>query len=378
MDRLDIDKTRAIELGARYVDSQWKSVNENEVELSVMSGGFSSRLYVLEDISSSTSNQTKKFLIRLYGGKLVNEDDPFKQDRCEVNETLVFYAISLAGLGPRLYGSFDGGRVEEFVPSHVLREKDYEQRPETVLELARKLARFHALNLPISKERNPILEACEHHLQNRDLEKFRKVAEHVGMTNISDFENFDVKSEINWLKKLESSVGGRIVTTIGDINKNNILILDKSDKLGERVMIIDYEGVSMDFRGRDIGQIFLMKIVENNDGKLCRSCDYPDEAWRRKFITEYLKETKSLNNFMWNENLDTLEHLVMETEFFMFHSIHVILGFLLNQGDDSFFYKMETDKAMSFLTMGLFFIEVYRQRKTIFVQTYAKQLNLSE
>ncbi|XP_037027687.1 choline/ethanolamine kinase-like [Bradysia coprophila] len=343
-----------------------------------MSGGFSSRLYVLEDISSSTSNETKTFLIRLYGGKLVNEDDPFKTDSCEVNETLVFYAISLAGLGPRLYGSFDGGRVEEFVPSHVLREKDYEQRPETVLELARKLARFHALNLPISKERNRILEACEHQLQNRDLEKFRKVADHVGMTDISAYEHFDVQSEISWLKKLESSVGGRIVTTLGDINKNNILVLDKPDKFGERVMIIDYEGFSMDFRGRDIGQIFLMKIVENNDGYLCRSCDYPDEAWRRKFIAEYLKETESMNNFLWNENLDNVEHLVMETEFFVFHSIHVIIGFLLNQGDDSFFYKMETDQAMSFLTMGLYFIEVYQQRKTIFVQTYGKQLNLSE
>lgn len=36
MDRLDIDKKRAIELGIQYVDKNWKSVIEDEVELSVL------------------------------------------------------------------------------------------------------------------------------------------------------------------------------------------------------------------------------------------------------------------------------------------------------------------------------------------------------
>lgn len=36
MDRLDINKNRAIELGVRYVDVHWKSLTENEVELSVL------------------------------------------------------------------------------------------------------------------------------------------------------------------------------------------------------------------------------------------------------------------------------------------------------------------------------------------------------
>lgn len=36
MDRLDIDKKRAIELGVRYVNIHWKSVAETEVEVSVL------------------------------------------------------------------------------------------------------------------------------------------------------------------------------------------------------------------------------------------------------------------------------------------------------------------------------------------------------
>lgn len=36
MDGLDIDKSRAIELGIRYVNNYWKSLTEDEVELSVL------------------------------------------------------------------------------------------------------------------------------------------------------------------------------------------------------------------------------------------------------------------------------------------------------------------------------------------------------
>lgn len=46
MDRLDIDKKRAIELGARYVDDYWKSVIENEVEVSVLRYTYNDRVTI--------------------------------------------------------------------------------------------------------------------------------------------------------------------------------------------------------------------------------------------------------------------------------------------------------------------------------------------
>lgn len=306
-------------------------------------------MYVVEHVAASESNPIKKFLIRLYGGKLVTENDPIKPVGGEIKETLVFYAVGLAGLGPKLYGSFDGGRVEEFVYSHMLRDTDYEQRPETILELARKLARFHALDLPISKERHKILDACELFQQQCDFDQFRRLANHLGIVDISICEQFDITSEIEWLKKVENEVSGRIVTISGDINKNNILVRDEPDKFGERVMMIDYELCARDYRGRDIGQIFVMKLLEMEDGYFYISCDYPDEAWRRLFITEYLKESKALNYFEWDEKLDSVDHVLMEADFFMFHCIQMITGFFFNQKDDSSFYKMPVDKARSML-----------------------------
>ncbi|KAJ6645404.1 Choline/ethanolamine kinase [Pseudolycoriella hygida] len=375
MDRLDIDKKRAIELGARYVNNFWKSLPEEEVELTILSGGYSSRLYLVEDISTSTENPIKKFLIRLYGGKLIPENDPVKPAGGEIKETLVFYAMDLNKLGPKLYGSFDGGRVEQFLPSHMLREEDYKQRPETLLELARKLARFHSLDLPISQERYDVLNVCEYYHRNRDFEKFRKLAKHLGVDDLSNFEEFDIKSEADWSRSLEDAVNGRIVTISGDVNKNNVLVRDEPDTFGERVMMIDYELCARDYRGRDIGQVFLMKIFEMKDGYFYICCDYPDEAWRRTFVEEYLKETRSLNYFEWDEKLDSVDHLLMEAEFFMFHSVQLFLGFFTNVKDDSPLFNMPVDQAKSMVSVFMQMIDVYRNRKANFVEKYGKQLD---
>jgi len=376
MDRLDISKNRAIQLASRYVDSHWISLDENEVELSILSGGFSSRMYLVEDISISKPNPIKKFLIRLYGGKLLIENDPIKPEGGEIKETLVFYAVGLAVLGPKLYGEFDGGRIEEFVPSHMLREKDFDERPDTVLEFARKLARYHSLNLPIIKERHRILDACEIYYQQRNMDQFRELCSHVGIDDIAILEEFDVKSEIEWLKRVENVVNGRIVTTSGDVNNNNILVRDVPDKFGERVMMIDYELTALDYRGRDLGQHFITKGIQMVDGMFSISCDYPDESWRRLLITEYLKETKKLNYFEWDEKLDSVDHVLMEADFFMFHSIQMLYGFFLNHKSDSRFYEMPVDSVRSMMEISKNLIECYHERKAIFIEAYGQNLDL--
>lgn len=38
-----------------------------------------------------------------------------------MTEVLTFYALGVKGFGPKLYGTFDGGRVEEFIPVSTMR-----------------------------------------------------------------------------------------------------------------------------------------------------------------------------------------------------------------------------------------------------------------
>lgn len=301
------------------------------------SGGCSSRLCLVEDKSNKNANPIKQFLVRLYGGKMFENDDILVTS-CggEVKETLAFYAIGVAGLGPKMYGAFNGGRVEQFLPSHTLRETDYNERPEITLELARNVARFHALELPISQIKYDLLRIAEQYHNECDKEALKSFGEHFGIST-KTAEEFDIASEIKWAKCVEKVIGSRIVTCKGDLVKHNILVLDELNKFGERIMIIDYERTAREYRGRDIGELFAMRQYEMINGIFTLVSEYPKEEWRRNFIQEYLNETKGLGYFEWDEVLDSIEHVLMEAEFFGLYILLLYAGSII---------RMKTDTTM--------------------------------
>lgn len=59
--------------------------------------------------------EPKKVLVRYYGGNFLPPDAPMRT-LTETGEVLVFYALGEKGIGPKLWGSFAGGRVEEYIP----------------------------------------------------------------------------------------------------------------------------------------------------------------------------------------------------------------------------------------------------------------------
>lgn len=54
-------------------------------------------------------------------------------------------------MGPKLFGIFDEGRIEEFIESRPLATEELGIR-EISTEIARKLARVHQLKIPILKQ----------------------------------------------------------------------------------------------------------------------------------------------------------------------------------------------------------------------------------
>lgn len=255
----------------------------------------------------------------------------------QVKETLSFYAIGVAGLGPKMYGAFDGGRVEQFLPSHTLREADYIERgSELVLELARQLARFHALELPISQIKYDMLNIAESYHNECDRDALKAFGQHFGIST-KTAEEFDIAHEIQWAKSIEKVISSRIVTCKGDLVKHNVLVLDEKNKFGEKIMIIDYERTARDYRGRDIGELFTMQQYEMVNDMFTTVSDYPSEEWRREFIQEYLNETKTLSYFEWSDVWDTVEHVLMEAEFFGLYILLLYSGSIV---------RLKTDNSM--------------------------------
>lgn len=320
-------------------------------------------MYTIEDISkTSNDNPNKKFLIRLYGGKLIEKDDVVKAGKCETSEGIVFFANGTMGLGPKLLGVFDGGRVEEFIPSHRLTESDLTD-DNTFMELIRKLARFHALQLPVSKKKRDLLYISATYQDKYMKDNIIRLAKRVNFDpDQCSYLDEGYADEHEFLRGFESKVGGRLVLCHGDLNKNNILVRDTPDRFNERVMLIDYELAATDYRGCDLAALLSSRMFElQDDGSFQVVCGWPDEDFRRKIFTEYLNETKKLNYFEFDENgVDSLDHVMMEVDFFVMHGLQLIKGFFKTMPNNEFFHEQPDVMIKSWLVSVIGFVRYIR------------------
>jgi len=275
-----------------------------------------------------------------------------------------------------LFGVFDGGRVEEFVPSHRLTESDLADE-NTSLELIRKLARFHALQLPVSNKKRDMLSMVGTYQKEYNRENVLKLLERIGLTTdeISFLEE-EYEPEEVFLRSFESKVGGRIVLCHGDLNKNNILVRDKPDQFNERVMLIDYEAAATDYRGCDLGLLLFVKMAEmTNEGIIQIVCGWPDENYRRMMVTEYLKETKKLNYFQFDEQgLDSVDHVMMEIDFFVMYGIHLFNSFFKKMTNNEFFHQLPDTMLRSWFEFLPLLSNMYPTHKKHFIDKYSKAL----
>lgn len=280
---------------------------------------------------------------------MIEKDDIIKAGKCETSEGILFFANGFHGLGPKLLGVFDGGRVEEFIPSHRLTEIDLLEQ-NLSLELARKLARFHSLHLPVPKQKRDLLYMSAIYQDEYEKEKLMKIIKDFSLNpDGCSFLDEDYHIEHAFLRSFESKVGGRLVLCHGDLNKNNILVRDTPDSFNERIMLIDYELAAIDFRGVDLAGLLLGRIYEMNDnGVFLPVCDYPDDNYRRMIVTEYLKETKKLNYFEFDANgIDSVEHVMLEVDFFVMYGLQFYIGFMKKMTNNDVLLKLPAETIKS-------------------------------
>jgi choline/ethanolamine kinase len=245
--------------------------------------------------------------------------------------------LSEAGLGPKLHGVFDNGRIEEYIPSHTLNNNDL-LKPEIRNQIARKLAKFHSLDMPFDKKRHDksVDENYAEQLLKMDLSWIKEHQAPLKEKGI-DVEfllNYDFKDYTEWMAKFGTKVGGRNVFCIRDLNRLNCLIRDVPDRFNEVVTLIDYELADYSPRGLDLANFFNNWLLDISSPTKLSGLQYPPEEIRREFLKEYLNETKKLNYFKFDENgEDSLEHLMIETDFYVVVFALYLALFFLKKND---------------------------------------------
>ncbi|KAI1282563.1 hypothetical protein HDE_12968 [Halotydeus destructor] len=110
------------------------------------------------------------------------------------------------GNGPQLYGVFEGGETEEFLPSRLYTVNEWADDGQVRAAVDRQMAWFHCMDMPAPKVapedfHESVGECYQQYLVTRD-----KVARPQPMSEnhrncVDELLAFDVMKELEWFKK---------------------------------------------------------------------------------------------------------------------------------------------------------------------------------
>ncbi|CAB3233538.1 unnamed protein product [Arctia plantaginis] len=294
----------------------------------------------------------EKVLLRIYG-QVHGE----RAMDAIVTESVIFTLLSERKLGPRLYGVFSGGRIEEYIPARPLLPKELAD-PAISMKIAEKMAAIHSLELPLSKDPNWIWKNCYKWLKTVKEDQASgglkgKNPEEERIIKMMGAVDFD--KELKWLKKFLATVDSPVVFCHNDMQQGNILIFDDmgttnqsdtgegvedkdlssfedantsdsilsrmSDSGEPRMVFIDYEYCAYNYRGFDLANHFQEWALDYSNPVHpfyhFNEDDFPTLEQKEIFIKEYLKhyhanlsDNKELNP----PTVDQVNQLLYEVE----------------------------------------------------------------
>ena len=230
----DMSKAEAIKILSDHLSGSWDNLTEGDLDLSVLQGGFVNRLFICENkklTANPSKSEPSKVILRLLGGKMMDNkysDENIFETHGEVVESLNYVLMSQANLGPKIYGVFSGGRIEEFIPSRIPTDADL-MNPKITGAIARKLAGIHNMSPPIVKKPKDVFGIIEK-IRRDDLSDFMEkirtaeVLQELEAAAVKTWLEFDLPRFLDWMVVTFPTVRTRVVFSHNDPSRGNWLI----------------------------------------------------------------------------------------------------------------------------------------------------------
>mmetsp|Transcript_16198 Transcript_16198/g.41584 ORF Transcript_16198/g.41584 Transcript_16198/m.41584 type:complete len:625 (-) Transcript_16198:81-1955(-) len=249
----------------------WDDVSMANFSISVIKGGLTNRLFKCS-VTNTTKDPTA-VLLRCYGGDLF-----FDRDR----ESTIFKIFSESAFGPRLFGFFEDGRIEQFLAARTLQNIDL---PGLSPLIAKKTAQMHSFDMPFQK--TPSLFAT--------IRSWFAQASHIAFPEdarkqdlLDSLNVAGLRGEIEWLERLLQHTPSPTVFCHNDLQMGNIMY----DEATDRVVFIDYEYGSYNYRGYEFGNHFCEWMfdyqVPDFPGFSYTPTFYPSKSRQEIFFRNYL------------------------------------------------------------------------------------------
>ncbi|XP_066540331.1 choline kinase alpha isoform X2 [Hoplias malabaricus] len=296
-----------------FLHGAWKSIGEEDFHITIIRGGLSNKLFLcaLPEEQQSVGDEPRNVLLRLYGAILQGAE-------AMVLESVMFAILAERQLGPKLYGIFPQGRLEQFVPSRKL-ATDELRIPGICAEIAKKIATFHKMKMPFNKEPKWLFGTMEkymHQVQSLTFTRethFRKFAR---------LMSYNLPQEMESLRCLLESTQSPVVFCHNDLQEGNILLLSGREGMDkQKLMLIDFEYSSYNYRGFDIGNFFCEWMYDYNCDTSpffkTNTKNYPTKAQQMRFFKSYLSEYDTgLGNVSEEDQLKLGEDMLVEVNRF--------------------------------------------------------------
>ncbi|KAL3280174.1 hypothetical protein HHI36_017674 [Cryptolaemus montrouzieri] len=280
-------KEVALNVCKNFLLGVWTEAGINDLQFNRISGGLSNLLYLVslpEYLHDKIKDEPKEVLLRLYGEYHPKDDSESLQ-----TESVIFALLGERGIGPKLYGLFPGGRIEEYIHAKSLKIEDLSD--ERILKkIAQKMAFIHSLEFPIEKQPKWVWKTMERWLEI--CEKSTKTRRFIKS------ENINLRVEYKWLREKVEKERIPVVFCHNDINEGNILLKSyhKYDPTHPKISIIDSEYCAYNYRAFEIANFFLEWTYDYTTKEypyFTLLDNYPLYEQRFEFVKEYLSHMKT-------------------------------------------------------------------------------------
>jgi len=187
-----------------------------------------------------------------------------------------------------------------------------------VKELAQKLARFHALKVPLSKKNNLLKNlvdsyslAYQKHPIDKEIRDFK----------LETLLSTDLKKELDYIEKLMIELDSPVVFAHNDYRNSNLLVKDEGGTEGDMIVVVDFEFANFTYRGTDFSWLF-----NAWGGSTFKAKPLPDDKVMRPFFEEYIQGNIKIygkEKYLSDER-NTVERMLVEVK--VFHLFMMISG----------------------------------------------------
>ncbi|XP_045342076.1 choline kinase alpha isoform X13 [Leopardus geoffroyi] len=269
-----------------FLPGAWRGLREDQFHISVIRGGLSNMLFQcsLPDTVATIGDEPRKVLLRLYGAIL-------KMRSCNKE------------------GSEQAQKENEFQSRRL--DTEELSLPDISAEIAEKMATFHGMKMPFNKEPKWLFGTMEKYLNQVLRVKF---AGEPRVKQLHRLLRHNLPLELENLRSLLESTPSPVVFCHNDCQEGNILMLEgRENSEKQKLMLIDFEYSSYNYRGFDIGNHFCEWMYDYNYEKYpffrANILKYPTKRQQLHFISNYLAAFQ--NEF---ENLSNEEKCIIEEE----------------------------------------------------------------